>query len=150
MQVLYFTQDSLKTLHPESLSPIMVGTTTVVKALPVLAASALASVNYPPIPQDLTTPFQQRLAVYGPNGEIYLVTLGHPLCEQPLTCRDSCLRGLEHLQTAQQQLRGIRYIGRQPEFSSLLLLPVDHLQHLPHLVQRGRAERVGSGHDLLL
>ncbi|OOF93595.1 hypothetical protein ASPCADRAFT_53516 [Aspergillus carbonarius ITEM 5010] len=36
------------------------------KALPVLAAGALA-VDYPTIPQDLTTPYQQRLAIYGPN-----------------------------------------------------------------------------------
>ncbi|OOQ83557.1 putative acid phosphatase [Penicillium brasilianum] len=45
----------------------MVGSTTLVKALPFLAASAIASVNYPTIPSDLTTPFQQRLAVYGAN-----------------------------------------------------------------------------------
>ncbi|KAJ5548323.1 hypothetical protein N7513_005557 [Penicillium frequentans] len=45
----------------------MVGFTTVLKTLPALAASALASVNYPTIPTDLTTPVQQRLAVYGPN-----------------------------------------------------------------------------------
>lgn len=49
--------------------------TTAIKALPLLAASALAVVtdyfgpNYPPIPKDSTTPFQQRLAVYGPNGK---------------------------------------------------------------------------------
>jgi hypothetical protein len=48
----------------------MVGSTTLVKALPFLAASAIASVNYPTIPSDLTTPFQQRLAVYGLNGKI--------------------------------------------------------------------------------
>jgi len=40
----------------------------VVKSLPVLAACVLA-VDYPPIPKDLTTPYQQRLAIYGPNGE---------------------------------------------------------------------------------
>lgn len=39
------------------------------KFVPLWASCALASVNYPPIPKDLTTPFQQRLAVYGPNGE---------------------------------------------------------------------------------
>lgn len=50
--------------------------TAAIKALPLVAASALAVLtgdyvgpNYPPIPQDLTTPFQQRLAVYGPNGK---------------------------------------------------------------------------------
>ncbi|PWY83333.1 putative acid phosphatase [Aspergillus heteromorphus CBS 117.55] len=36
------------------------------KVLPVLAAGALA-IDYPTIPQDLTTPYQQRLAIYGPN-----------------------------------------------------------------------------------
>ncbi|KAJ5378112.1 uncharacterized protein N7496_005521 [Penicillium cataractarum] len=45
----------------------MVGSTSFVKALPFLAAYVVASVNYPTIPSDLTTPFQQRLAVYGPN-----------------------------------------------------------------------------------
>lgn len=49
----------------------MVGSTSFVKALPLLAASAFAGVNYPTIPSDLTTPFQQRLAVYGPNCKIY-------------------------------------------------------------------------------
>ena len=39
-----------------------------IKALPLLAASAFA-VDYPTIPDDLTTPVQQRLAVYGPNCE---------------------------------------------------------------------------------
>lgn len=48
----------------------MVGIVALFKvALPLLAASALAGVTYPPIPEDLTTPVQQRLAVYGPNGE---------------------------------------------------------------------------------
>lgn len=37
-----------------------------IKALPLVAASALA-VNYPPIPQDKTTPVQQRLAIYSPS-----------------------------------------------------------------------------------
>ncbi|KAJ5118306.1 hypothetical protein N7526_009943 [Penicillium atrosanguineum] len=45
----------------------MVGASSLIKAMPLLAASALASVNYPTIPTDLTTPFQQRLAVYGPT-----------------------------------------------------------------------------------
>jgi hypothetical protein len=40
---------------------------TSVKALPVLAAGAFAAASYPPIPADLTTPVQQRLAVNGPN-----------------------------------------------------------------------------------
>ncbi|KAJ6023782.1 hypothetical protein N7540_004579 [Penicillium herquei] len=45
----------------------MVGSFTLIKTLPVLAAGTWAGVNYPTIPDDLTTPFQQRLAVYGPN-----------------------------------------------------------------------------------
>ncbi|KAJ5931081.1 hypothetical protein N7466_006574 [Penicillium verhagenii] len=45
----------------------MVGFTTFLKTLPALAAGTLASVNYPTIPSDLTTPVQQRLAIYGPN-----------------------------------------------------------------------------------
>ncbi|KAJ5468506.1 hypothetical protein N7475_006258 [Penicillium sp. IBT 31633x] len=37
------------------------------KSLPLLAGCAFAGLNYPQIPADLTTPFQQRLAVYGPD-----------------------------------------------------------------------------------
>ena len=47
---------------------IMVGI-SIFKTVPLLAGGALASVNYPQIPKDLTTPFQERLAVYGPNGK---------------------------------------------------------------------------------
>ncbi|EPS26379.1 hypothetical protein PDE_01315 [Penicillium oxalicum 114-2] len=46
---------------------MVVGSLSFAKALPLLAASAIAGTTYPPIPSDLTTPFQQRLAVYGPN-----------------------------------------------------------------------------------
>lgn len=53
----------------------MVGIASFFKALPLVAAGAFASVNYPPIPEDLTTPFQQRLAVYGPNGKTQLTVL---------------------------------------------------------------------------
>lgn len=47
----------------------MVGSIALLSALPVLIKSTLASVDYPPLPEDLTTPYQQRLAIYGPNGE---------------------------------------------------------------------------------
>jgi acid phosphatase len=46
----------------------MVGVATLIKSLPLVAGSAFASVTYPSLPKDLTTPHQQRLAVYGPNG----------------------------------------------------------------------------------
>ncbi|KAL9936274.1 hypothetical protein V8E36_005116 [Tilletia maclaganii] len=36
-------------------------------ALPLLAASASAAANYPPIPQDKTTPVQQRISLAAPN-----------------------------------------------------------------------------------
>ncbi|KAJ5261117.1 hypothetical protein N7478_011712 [Penicillium angulare] len=45
----------------------MVGSFSFIKSLPVLAAGALASISYPALPDDLTTPVQQRLAVYGPD-----------------------------------------------------------------------------------
>ncbi|KAJ5506185.1 Purple acid phosphatase-like N-terminal [Penicillium expansum] len=37
------------------------------KLLPFVASCAFAGVKYPQIPTDLTTPFQQRLSVYGPD-----------------------------------------------------------------------------------
>lgn len=48
--------------------------TTISAAAVLLAApSVYASlINYPPIPADLTTPYQQRLAVYGPGGRTFL------------------------------------------------------------------------------
>lgn len=33
----------------------------------LLVGTALAAVDYPPIPKDLTTPHQQRIAIYGPD-----------------------------------------------------------------------------------
>ncbi|KAF3403369.1 Acid phosphatase [Talaromyces pinophilus] len=47
----------------------MKSTSTIAAAAVLLAApSVYASlINYPPIPKDLTTPYQQRLAVYGPG-----------------------------------------------------------------------------------
>lgn len=47
----------------------MVGAFSVLKSLPVVAVGVLG-VSYPPTPEDLSTPVQQRLAVYGPNGRI--------------------------------------------------------------------------------
>lgn len=39
-------------------------------SLPILAlAGGVLAYDYPPIPKDLTTPSQQRLAIHGPNGE---------------------------------------------------------------------------------
>jgi len=38
------------------------------KALPAVAASVYAAASYPPKPADLTTPVQQRLAIFGPSG----------------------------------------------------------------------------------
>jgi acid phosphatase len=48
----------------------MKSTSTISAAAVLLVApSVYASlINYPPIPEDLTTPYQQRLAVYGPQG----------------------------------------------------------------------------------
>jgi hypothetical protein len=42
---------------------------TLVKGLPVLAACVMAGASYPPIPADLTTPVQQRIAINGADGE---------------------------------------------------------------------------------
>ncbi|KAL3460912.1 Metallo-dependent phosphatase-like protein [Aspergillus heterothallicus] len=37
------------------------------KTAPLMAAVIIAKAHYPALPADLTTPFQQRLAIYGPN-----------------------------------------------------------------------------------
>jgi hypothetical protein len=42
---------------------------TRVTGLPLLAACVIAAASYPPIPADLATPVQQRIAINGPNGE---------------------------------------------------------------------------------
>lgn len=47
---------------------VMEAFSTFVKGLPVLVACVMASASYPPIPADLTTPVQQRIAINGPNG----------------------------------------------------------------------------------
>ena len=48
---------------------MVMGGISFLKLLPFVASCVIAGVTYPQIPTDLTTPFQQRLAVYGPNGE---------------------------------------------------------------------------------
>ncbi|KAL3445822.1 Metallo-dependent phosphatase-like protein [Aspergillus insuetus] len=40
---------------------------TIFKTAPLMAAVVIAKANYPSLPADLTTPFQQRLAIHGPN-----------------------------------------------------------------------------------
>jgi acid phosphatase len=44
----------------------MVNSFALLKSLPALGACVLAY-NFPTIPEDLTTPYQQRLAVTGPK-----------------------------------------------------------------------------------
>jgi len=48
---------------------------TSVTGLPLLAAGAWAAASYPAIPQDKTTPVQQRLAVKGPNCKLVQATI---------------------------------------------------------------------------
>ncbi|CAG8960527.1 hypothetical protein HYFRA_00008247 [Hymenoscyphus fraxineus] len=45
----------------------MFSTITLVKVLPALASYVSAAASYPPIPADLTTPFQMRIAINGPS-----------------------------------------------------------------------------------
>lgn len=55
----------------------MKSTSTIGAAAVLLAAPGVYAslINYPPIPKDLTTPYQQRLAVYGPGGRMSLVNV---------------------------------------------------------------------------
>lgn len=83
-----------------------------IKAWPLLAASAMASltgVNYPRLPNDRTTPVQQRLAVYGPTGEKRVISYNLAPKGDAFY---SCFRWLEHLREAQQQLRVVQYFAR--------------------------------------
>lgn len=59
----------------------MKSTSTLGAAAVLLAAPGVYAglINYPPIPEDLTTPFQQRLAVYGPGGRELLFDLQIPM-----------------------------------------------------------------------
>jgi len=45
------------------------GALTIFSAALLCVNGALAGANYPPIPEDKTTPVQQRLAYHGPNGQ---------------------------------------------------------------------------------
>lgn len=51
-------------------------------ALPVFIAGAAAA-NYPAVPQDVTTPVQQRLAIVGPNGKQDLAMSGQANISKP-------------------------------------------------------------------
>lgn len=59
---------AIRRLSVASDRTVMVGITTIVQSVLIGATCTLARVNYPAIPRDVTTPVQQRLAVYGPNG----------------------------------------------------------------------------------
>ncbi|KAG4221479.1 hypothetical protein PC116_g30044 [Phytophthora cactorum] len=47
----------------------MVNLLALAQRLPLLASCVIAGASLPSIPTDLTTPFQQRLAINGPNGK---------------------------------------------------------------------------------
>jgi hypothetical protein len=47
---------------------LIMGGISSLKLLPFVAGCAFAGYQYPEVPKDLTTPFQQRLSVYGPDG----------------------------------------------------------------------------------
>lgn len=51
--------------------------------LPLLASCVIAAASFPSIPSDLTTPFQQRLAINGPNGESVTVLAARYSWEAP-------------------------------------------------------------------
>jgi hypothetical protein len=65
-----------------------------------LAAGVLAY-DYPPIPKDLTTPSQQRLAVHGSNGKRHLVDFQKQFGADTFL---SGVRGLEHLCAVESHL----------------------------------------------
>lgn len=124
---------------------------TSVRALPLLAACVMAAASYPPIPADLTTPVQQRIAINGPNGEfrtvkttvvefkdllILLSTLSH-------FCR------LEYLQTAPAILRAIWDLVQCPHFASVFD-KLGYLSYLENTFERRHAHWPDSSHHILL
>ena len=62
----------------ELFKKVVMRVSTYFHAAPLIAACVLADANLPPIPEDTTTPVQQRLAVYGPN------------CMSPTCLKDIC------------------------------------------------------------
>lgn len=73
-------------------------------AAPLLAASALAKANLPALPADLTTPFQQRLAIYGPNGKTPTHMMAY--IDSP-----SRVYRMEYVYSAEPVLRGVWYLS---------------------------------------
>lgn len=116
-----------------------------VKALPVLAGCVMGAASYPPIPSDLTTPVQQRLAINGANGEfsnriidyIVLMLLHSHLCR------------LEHLRAIEPVLRSVWHL-QQCSYPGGVLEQISHLSYLKDLFQCGHSHWLDSGHDLLL
>jgi hypothetical protein len=75
----------------------MVSAFTSAKTLPVLAVGAFAAASYPPIPADLTTPVQQRIAVNGPNSRFIQTVSCKKAYRSILIVENRCFNWVEHL-----------------------------------------------------
>jgi hypothetical protein len=97
---------------------------TRVEGLPFLAACVMAAASYPPIPADLTTPVQQRIAINGPNGEFEpraLTTVDFASAMLIyFTSLYSYINWLEYIRTAKPAVRAIWHFQRQPHFPDVL------------------------------
>lgn len=83
----------------------MVSSLTLAKSLPALAAGAFAAASYPPIPVDLTTPVQQRIAVNGPNSmSIYMTSAMQNTFPGMLILDNRCFDWVEYLSATQPAL----------------------------------------------
>jgi hypothetical protein len=87
-----------------------------VKGLPFLAACVAASASYPPIPADLTTPVQQRIAINGPNGN-FIIKNFH---SHDIDLISSDFRWLEHLRGFKQAMCAVWHLQRCPHLGGLL------------------------------
>lgn len=113
------------------------------KALLVLAAGALAY-QYPPIPQDKTTPVQQRIAIHNPNGN------PDPLITGNIgSSFRSRFHWLEHIRTIEPSLRSIWHFRECSELPDLFVA-VDHISDLSDVVPGRDTDRPDPGDDVLL
>lgn len=90
--------------------------------LPLIAAATttLAAVNYPPIPADKTTPFQQRLAINGPNS----MSIGWNTFEKlPQPCVSYGLSSTQLLQDACSTTNNSITYPTSRTYSNAVILP---------------------------
>lgn len=109
-----------------------------------ICGASSAGVAYAPLPRDGSTPYQQRLAVYGPDGELSTTQLMRiPTDRKSRHCR------LEYICPTEKELRRLRTLSRCAQFQSLHKL-LGNIRDIAHVFAVRRPVRSEARDAILL